>query len=56
MVVMTGSSVFQRCFKMADVNSHSEAERNNFDNQETDEEKLEKLHFKKVVEAFLFYK
>lgn len=41
---------------MAEENSLSESAINNISNQETDEEKLEKLHFKKVVEAFLFYK
>ncbi|KAK3738693.1 hypothetical protein QZH41_020334 [Actinostola sp. cb2023] len=41
---------------MADETFNSDYETNNVSNQETDEEKLEKLHFKKVLEVFLFYK
>lgn len=41
---------------MADESFNSDGEMNIGSNHETDEEKLEKLHFKKVVEAFLFYK
>ena len=46
-------------FKMADGGGNVEAEREFSDNdnqRETDDEKLERQYFWKVVEAFLYYK
>jgi len=44
-------------FKMADGGARFQTDRTNVENQqETDDEKLERQYFWKVVEAFLYYK